>query len=156
MEELKKIICSHPKYVRAIKEIQKAERNRLFCLHNKEHFLEVYRIMKILNKEMCFSFSKEELYITSMLHDLGRCKKNQKNHAKNGAVIAKKILTDIGFDRFKVRKITDAIKSHSKSIVNEKLAFLLQKADIYSRSCSQCNMREECYWSDELKNHRKF
>lgn len=94
-------ILGDEEYLKYIHEIEELERDRIFCRHNMEHFLNVARIACLLDHEDSYDVSKPEdshdalkpagspdtskpigshgtsswaeiIYATALLHDIGR------------------------------------------------------------------------------------
>ena len=55
-------ILSHPVFREQFALLQEAEKDRIFCRHTMEHFLDVARLMYIYNLEDQAGFSKEMIY----------------------------------------------------------------------------------------------
>ena len=144
-------------YNQCMAEIEKAEEQREFCLHDIEHSLAVARIAYIINLEENLGFDKECIYAMALLHDIGRCEEYDKGtpHHTAGSRIAEQILRATGFDEEETYFITTAIESHkdiSGDISKNDLRYVLYKADKLSRNCFECKMYDECYWDEAKKN----
>lgn len=160
-EELKKMervwkIYTHPLYVQNQEKNKMAERERLFCRHNIEHFLTVARIAYIFKLERNYEVSKENIYCAALLHDIGKWKQYSEGipHEIASAETAESILQDIGFDADEVYDITEAIRAHRKGNGKGELAEILYDADKISRDCFACEAEEACNWSEEKKNKK--
>ena len=92
-------ILSHPVFQEQFALLQEAEKDRIFCRHTMEHFLDVARLMYIYNLEDQAGFSKEMIYAAGLLHDIGRYEQMEKGtpHHLAGARLAERILTDCDF-----------------------------------------------------------
>lgn len=149
-----KLILQSPKYKSELNEITFLEKNRKFCKHDLVHFLDTARVMYIINLEKSLDISKDIIYATGLLHDIGRAEqyKNGTSHAVAGVEIAKPILYDCGYFQDEVEMIINAISCHRNS---EKdltvLGELLVTADKTVRVCGFCEMYQDCYWDEELK-----
>lgn len=155
MDRIKKLIL-HPVYKECIEKNMMAEKERIFCHHDMEHFLSVARIMYIRVLEEHLLFSKEIVYGTALLHDIGRFQEYESGirHDSASAEIAKKLLADCGFVKKEIELITSAIMGHRCSINNEgrsSLGELLYFADKCSRNCEFCSATSDCKWSDNQK-----
>ena len=148
-------ILQNEKFIKIMSDIEKYETDRKFCLHGIDHGIDVARICYILALEEKLDIDKEVIYAMALLHDIGRVSEYEKgiSHHEQGADMAGRLLREAGFDENDVKAICKAIEGH-KHISEEggELATLLFKADKLSRKCFACNMYEECYWKDELKN----
>ena len=153
-------IYTHPLFIKCVAAIEDAEKERIYCHHDMEHFLNVARIAYILSIEREYNLSKEEIYATALLHDLGRMQEyaNGTPHHEASVENAKKILTEAGFDAHECMRICNAIRAHRTAIREiagteaQLLAEVIREADKLSRDCYRCKARDGCYWSDEKKN----
>ncbi len=149
-------IYRHPRYIELLQRLEVLEKDRKFCRHNMQHFLDVARIMLILSFEQNLSVSKDIIYAAALLHDIGRVSQYEQNipHNKASADIAETILKDCGYESRERLEICNAILNHrnggDKSC--DLLESLLYRADKLSRLCFSCKANDECYWSAELKN----
>ncbi len=155
MEKVNKICC-HPIWKSSLEKIQELERERIFCRHNIEHFLDVARIAYIENLEKGLHLSKEMIYGAAMLHDIGRHLQYEQgiSHDKGSAMLAEGILKDCGFDEKERSEILSAILMHRAPETGsmDNLAGLIYRADKKSRMCAFCAACQECNWSEEKKN----
>ena len=71
MERFQKIVW-HEKYKETYERLQQLEIDRKFCGHDIEHFLSVARISYLMILEKRLPVSKDIIYATALLHDLGR------------------------------------------------------------------------------------
>jgi uncharacterized protein len=151
----------HPLYRECICTILKYEQERKFCGHSPAHLLDVARIMYIRNLENGYGISKEIIYTTALLHDLGRAKEyaDGSPHEEAGAQIAKQILKECDYSRNESMEILDAIRAHrhdGAEKAERPLARLLQEADHLSRNCFDCAAEQDCHWSDKRKNRQLY
>ncbi|GAV23207.1 HD domain-containing protein [Carboxydothermus pertinax] len=138
--------------VRRINIIADLEKEREFCRHDVQHFLDVARILHILNYENNLELLQELVYITAFLHDLGRVEEYQKglDHAKIGVEIARRILmTKELFTDDEIYLITGAIAGHRNSN-STGFAKLLYLADKLSRPCLSCKVLSKCHKGEEM------
>ena len=155
MERIQRIF-EHPVYRRNFNGIQEAEKDRRFCRHDLQHFLDVARIIRIYDLEDGGGLPEEIVYAAALLHDIGRYEELTCGtpHDAAGAELAEEILTDCGFAAGDIGMIKDAIVGHrNKDMCGGKLAAYLYRADKQSRCCFACSAADECKWSDEKKNH---
>lgn len=157
MDRIQEII-RHPKYQFHIEEIRKAEADRIFCLHDMSHFLDVARIAMILNQEEHLEIPKDIVYATGLLHDIGRAREYQDGtaHEMESARLAPAILKDTGFTGQEIERIVKAIADHrTKEIAsNQDLSGIIYRADKASRPCFACAVCSMCKWPDAKKNLR--
>lgn len=155
MERLNKIINSS-EFNDIIKEIAVCEKDRIFCNHSLQHFIDTARICYILvledriqnGVEMAAPLSMEIVYAAGMLHDIGRLEQYRAgvDHAEEGARIAEKMLRGAGFTKSEREIITTAIKEHRRIPDNPSyLGEKLYKADKLSRPCYNCEAADGCY-----------
>lgn len=139
-----------------VEKNEAAEVGRHFCRHDMGHFLDVARIAWILNLEEGLGISKEWIYGTALLHDIGRHDQYAKGepHQEAGARRAPGILRACGFSEQETREIVAAIRSHRDGQVagESSLRGLLYRADKASRACFCCKAREQCNWKEDRKN----
>ncbi len=154
-------IVRDPLFQECLSKNKREERDREFCKHDLQHFVDVCRITYILMLESG-SFSnfietnnlsgpqaaKETVYAAGILHDIGRWRQYQtgEDHSVIGAELAEQILKRASFSVQEIRVITRAILEHraqrdQMSILGE----LLHRADNLSRACHECGAKEMCY-----------
>lgn len=154
-------IVRDPLFRECLEKIKKAERDREFCKHDLQHFVDVARITYILMLESGeFSHfireeglkgpqaGKEIIYAAGILHDVGRWKEYEtgEDHAPVGAELAEQILKRAGFDSNEIRIITQAIHEHREQRTQmTMLGELLHRADNLSRACHECSAQAKCY-----------
>lgn len=153
---LKKVneILNNIIYKKYIREIELIEKDRVFCKHNINHFLDMARIAYILVLEEGLSFSKEVIYAIGLLHDIGRAEeyKNNINHDEASVVISEKILKETSYTNDEINLILKAIKNHGNDGVEDKFLKIIYKSDKLARKCFKCKAQDECYWSAKKKN----
>lgn len=154
-------IYTHPLYQQHFLALQGREKDRVFCRHTMEHFLDVARLMYIRNLEEQAGLPKELIYAAALTHDIGRNEQyvSGEPHEEAGARLAGEILKECGFQEEEIQKIQTAILSHRGSKDRgpeeqhtEKLSQYLYWADKKSRNCFSCPACEECNWSEQKKN----
>lgn len=147
-------IWNHPLYQNELNKLQLLEVDREFCRHTPEHFLDVARLAYIRALEENAPVSKELIYCTALLHDIGRARQYEDGtpHDEAGAAIAGQILNELGFSMEEVEVIVSAIRGHRAQTDQTVLGKLLYTADKSSRNCFFCKAESECYWSPAKKN----
>lgn len=155
---MKKIeaIWNHPKFRHYLALNEEWEKDRIFCLHDKNHMLDVARIGYILNLEQNLGFEKELIYAAALLHDIGKWMQYQDGtpHHKASAFLCMEILQDAGFSAIECHIIQSAIATHKEYLLEDaSLNRLLYVADKKSRLCFACAQKEHCNWKDSQKNH---
>ena len=148
-------IWQHPLYQQNLKELIRLESDRIFCRHTPEHFLDVARLAYIFALERGITCSRELIYCTALLHDIGRAKQYTDGtpHDEAGVQIAEEILSDLNFAPEEKAQILTAIGEH-RSLGKDvpPLSQLLYEADKKSRMCFLCPAEKECYWDLSKKN----
>lgn len=156
MERFQKIVW-HEKYQKTYERLQQLEKDRKFCGHDMEHFLSVARISYVMILEKNLNISKDLIYATALLHDLGRADQYEKgiSHEEAGAALAEEILTDCGYTKEEREFMIRTIRKHrNMEDESESFASIFYHADKLSRDCIHCKAKEECYWSEEKKNNK--
>ena len=157
MERITKIYHD-PVYRKELQFILEAERDRQFCRHDMQHFLDVARIGWVLCLERKLNIPKEMVYAAALLHDIGRGMQYREgvHHDEASVLLAGHILPKCGFSAVQTKEICDAIAGHRMSSeVTEcrtDLGKILEEADHASRCCFACGAEPECYWPKEKKN----
>ena len=149
------IILNNKEYKHALEKLSEYERNREFCNHTIEHFIDVSRIAYIMVLEEKLSVSKEVIYAIGLLHDIGRVKQYEEgiHHDIASVEMSKEILKETSFTDEEINIILNGIANHRKESDN-KLEEIIYKADKLSRQCFNCKAEKECYWSSEKKNFK--
>lgn len=142
-------------YLKQIEQLEELETERRFCRHGLEHVLDVARIAWIQVLEEKLSYEKEEVYLTALLHDIGRILEYREGipHHEAGQKMAEDILGQIGYPKEKSTIILTAIGEHrKKNKLNDDFINIIKKADSISRNCFFCKACGECKWKEERKN----
>lgn len=152
MENINKILNNNL-YKESLKKLKAYEKEREFCNHTIEHFIDVARISYIMVLEENITISKEIVYAIGLLHDIGRVKQYEEgiNHDLASVEMSKEILKETNFNKEEIEIILNGIANH-RSESDNKLEEIIYKADKLSRQCFNCKVEEECYWSKEKKN----
>lgn len=150
-------ILFHAQYQNALEQIGIWEREREFCRHTIEHFLDVARLAYIRSLEKGLDVKKDVIYAAALLHDIGRYQQyeNGTPHEVASARLAEGILQDCAYSEEERAQIEQAILGHRSSHGGENadvLGKLLYWADKASRNCFACDAREACHWPDEKMN----
>ena len=147
-------IWNHPLYQTELRKLQLLEADREFCRHTPEHFLDVARLAYIFALERGLDCSRELIYCTALLHDIGRARQYEDGtpHDEAGAIIAGQILKELGFPPEEMEAIVSAIRGHRAETDQTILGKLIYRADKKSRNCFSCKAEPECYWSPAKKN----
>ena len=149
------IILNNKEYKQALEKLSEYERNREFCNHTIEHFMDVSRIAYIMVLEEKLNVSKEVIYAIGLLHDIGRVKQYEEgiHHDIASVEMSKEILKETSFTDKEINIILNGIDNHRKESDN-KVEEIIYKADKLSRQCFNCKAEKECYWSSEKKNFK--
>ena len=149
-------IYRHPSYQAGLMQNKNAEKHRIYCRHNIQHFLDVARLAWIYNLERGLQLKKEMVYAAALLHDIGRFRQYEEGiaHDVASAELAEQILPDAGFSEKETEEICDAILKHRNKDLDEKgnLGDALRWADKKARRCYACEAEKTCYWKEEKKN----
>ncbi|MBC8062521.1 MAG: HD domain-containing protein [Clostridiaceae bacterium] len=148
-------IIENKKYIRCIKKNEKGEKNRIYCKHTLEHFVDTARIAYIISLEKGLNIDKEIIYASALLHDIGKWKQYESGipHEIASSAIAKTILLECDFNSEEISLITEAIDNHRTKVENPfDLNGILALADKLSRNCFYCTVKGKCNWNDEKKN----
>ena len=138
-----------------LKDLTRLEADRVFCRHTPEHFLDVARLAYIFALERKLNCSRELIYCTALLHDIGRAEQyiTGTPHDEAGVRIAETILSDLDFSSEEKEAILSAIEEHRSSGKETSiLSQLIYEADKKSRNCFLCEAEPQCYWSPQKKN----
>ena len=110
-------IWQHPLYQKHLNALTRLESDRIFCRHTPEHFLDVARLAYIFALERNLDCSRELIYCTALLHDIGRAEQysNGTPHDEAGVTIAGQILADLNFSESEKAQILTAIGEHRYS-----------------------------------------
>ena len=148
-------IMNNMLYREALEKLSEYERDREFCNHTIEHFIDVSRIAYIMALEENLSVSKEVIYAIGLLHDIGRVRQYEEgiHHDIASVEMSREILKETSFTEDEVNIILNGIANHRKESDN-KLEEIIYKADKLSRQCFNCKAEKECYWSSEKKNFK--
>lgn len=149
-------IIKNERYRKLSEELAELEKDRIFCKHDMEHFLNVARIAVIFCKESGIEPDIDIIYAASLLHDIGRVEEYRSGipHDKASEAIASEILGEIGCPADKKAEIIRLIASH-RTAENGKteLEKIFFRADKKSRLCFCCNAKDECNWPEYKRNN---
>ncbi len=152
MERIDKII-NNEEFRRIVAETEELEKDRVFCHHDMDHFLDVARIATMIASDEDIDVPRDMIYAAALLHDIGRVKQYREDfpHESASAAIAPSILCECDFNAGEIKEITHAIREHgNENIRNERnLAGLLYRADKLSRKCYMCKAVSDCHKSPE-------
>lgn len=152
MERVNRIL-NNGKYKELVAEIDELEKDRIYCHHDMDHCLDVARIATIIAGEEHLDISREIIYATALLHDIGRAEqyKNEIEHELAGAAIAPSILEECGFNEDETNDIVVAILNHGNEQIMEDrdLSGIIYRADKASRKCYVCKAIDTCTKPEE-------
>ena len=148
-------ILNNKDYKIYLEELSELEKERVFCNHTIEHFLDVSRIAYIRVLEEGLKYSKEVIYAIGLLHDIGRVLeyKEEIPHHEGSVIIAKDILKETSFTKEEKDEILKGIENHRKDSGDE-LSRIIYESDKLSRNCFSYKAEKDCYWSKEKKNFK--
>ena len=141
-------------YKREVELIANDEKDRIYCKHDLEHFLDVSRIAYMMNLEEKLGYDKEIIYAIGLLHDIGRHKEYESglDHHIASVAMSEEILGQVGFSKEEIELICAAIDNHRNERCINRLHEIIYKADKISRKCYACGAIDTCKWSDNKKN----
>lgn len=117
------------------------EKNRAYCRHDLEHFLNTARIAWIFALEKGLSPEKEQIYLAALLHDLGRVEEYEQeiSHEEASAAFAGEILRRLGYDEKKTKEICYAVAAHRerRTFLQLKMTCVLSRGSFRIGSSSQ-------------------
>ena len=154
-------ILENRSFLEAVQRIEQSEENRRFCKHDLGHFLDTARMMYLITLEQGLPFTKDLVYGAGLLHDIGRDPRSggEGSHAQAGLPAARTILEECGYTEEETGEILQAVAAHSGNrgtVLPMNLAELLYYADKAGRRCFRCEVREDCYWPEDMKNNSLF
>jgi uncharacterized protein len=149
------LILKNGLYNEYLKKNEVCEVNRIYCLHDIRHFLDVARIAYILKLESALEIGKDTVYAAALLHDIGKWQQYRSGipHEEASAALAGEILVQCGYDECEREIIIRAIREHrtegnGKSLLGE----LIYRSDKLSRNCFICKAEASCNWDENKKN----
>ena len=149
-------ICRHKLWRESVDEIARLEQDRVFCRHDRTHFLDVARRADPEHRERGLRVDQAPISAAAQLHDIARHLQSATNlpHDEAGAQLAEIIMADCGFSPAERAEVTQAILQHrgDGDRSRDGLAALLYRADKASRMCLFCAAEPGCNWSREKKN----
>lgn len=152
---MERLMCifNDEKYTQYLETINENEKSRIFCRHGLQHFLDVARISYIINLEEDLGYSKELIFVASILHDIGRGVPPELagDHEIDSWNLAFELLVKYNFSDTEINLIKEAILGHRKD-EQSGFANLIYRGDKLSRDCYECKAEKECYWPIDKKN----
>ncbi|MGL4875483.1 MAG: HD domain-containing protein [Clostridium sp.] len=147
-------IFENEKYREYLNELEILEKDRVFCKHNLEHFLNFSRIAYIKVLENKLNVPKEVIYAIGLLHDIGRVLEYKEgvDHHIGSVILSKEILKETSYTEEEKNLIYECIDSHRFANHNNILFEIIYESDKLSRECFKCKVEKECYWKKEKKN----
>lgn len=150
-------ILMNARFQEYVRKNEESEAGRIFCLHGLAHSLDVARIAYIINLEQKLGYTKDMVYGTALLHDIGKWQEYAESipHDVASAALAREILRECAYSVEEAAEIEEAILQHRREAKRENsLHQLLYYADKKSRSCFNCKAAAECYWKEEKRNYK--
>lgn len=164
-------LLKRPEYLDLQKEIEKLEADRIYCKHKFAHSLDVCRIAWILfleeqvqsenqaeNRQTDLAEWKERIYLTGLLHDIGRVAQYQtgEHHGEAGRKISARLLAEIDCPDAWRDEILFVVALHfgkdGERMREKSLGDYICRADHLSRNCFLCDASPTCKWLEEEKN----
>lgn len=171
-------IFNTKEYSILFEKLQELEKDRAFCNHTLEHFLDVARLMYIKfledsSKEDKGSYEndidawafelpagevKDLIYATALMHDIGRVDQieNGISHEEASCIHCDEILLKCGYNQLEIKRVKAAIGSHRNKTgeISGYFSRLLYWADKKSRNCFNCKEINECNWNRDKMNSK--
>ena len=140
-------------YQTYLEKIRRCEEQRKFCRHNVSHFLAVARIATIKVKESELRFSRDLIYTTALLHDIGRFVQyeNKTPHEIASHALAIPLLDTLDYSEAEKSTILAAILNH-RNPTAQGFSRIFYESDKISRECFACPAEKECDWPKQKKN----
>lgn len=140
-------------YQDCLKRTKDHEKKRKFCKHNLSHFLDVARIATIKSRESHLDVSKDLIYTTALLHDIGRFLQYEEKipHEVASYNLALEFLENLDFSIEEKTTILDAVLNH-RNPEAKGFSLIFYESDKGSRSCFSCSQEKQCRWAKEKKN----
>lgn len=140
------LIYHHPVFQERFQALQAAEQNRRFCRHTLEHLLDVARLMYIYALEEQYPVSKELIYATALMHDIGRMDQIECGtpHEQAGAALCEIILPECRFLPDEIAQIKAAILCHRRGVrktcgdkdIARNTNQIIEQTDLGNEGCS--------------------
>lgn len=155
MDQLKNtnLLYQNRDYQTYLENIKTYEIKRQFCHHDLAHFLAVARIASIKTTEAGLNFSRDLIYTTALLHDIGRFVQYQDKtpHEIASHQLAIPLLETLDYSDDENKLILDAIRNH-RNPEAQGFSRIIYESDKLSRACFCCPVEKECDWSSQKKN----
>jgi len=155
MERYEKIV-SNTIFMEHIQKIDRLEKDRIYCRHNSGHLMDVARIAMLINLDEEYNISKDLIYASALLHDIGRDIEYEEgiSHEIASADIAPEILTATSYTEDEIDIIVKSIINHRNPDIKmeRSLTGLLYRADKLSRACYLCNAYDKCHKAIDKRN----
>ena len=155
MDQLKNtnLLYQNQDYQNYLSKISNCEKQRKFCCHDVPHFLSVAHIASIKTIEAGLNFSRDLIYTTALLHDIGRFVQYEDKtpHEIASHQLAMPLLETLDFTDDENKLILDAILNH-RNPEAQGFSQIFYESDKLSRACYSCPVEQECDWSAEKKN----
>ncbi len=149
------LILNNGNYRRNLSLLRDLEKDRIFCRHDIQHFLNVARITVILCNDRGVEASRDLIYSAALLHDIGRIQEQLSGvpHHIAGQETAAEILDEVGCPEEMKQQIIGMIASHRSSAPkHNELEEIFCEADKRSRLCLECGAESLCNWAGDKKN----
>ncbi len=142
-------------YRERVAGIEELEKDRIFCRHGMDHFLDVARIAALMAADEGLAYDRDVIYAAALLHDIGRPEQYEDGteHELASAAVAPYILEECGYNEEEIELIVTAIINHGNEAVKDDkdLTGLLYRADKASRKCYMCKATDECHKSEDKR-----
>lgn len=149
------LILHNQKYNQYLCNNNEAEKDRKFCRHDINHFMDVARLAYIQVLEKNLNYAKDVIYAVALLHDIGRWLQYEDNtpHETASEELAKEILEQSDYNIEEIDVICNAIINHRMINNEDTLNAIINCSDKLSRKCFHCAAIKECNWNEDKKNY---
>ncbi len=149
------LILNNKEYRARVKRIEELEKDRIFCRHGMDHFLDVARIATLMAADEGIDAERDIIYAAALLHDIGRVEQYEDGteHEIASAALAPFILEECGYSEAQIEMMVNAIINHgNEAVMDEKnLTGLLYRADKASRKCYMCEAADKCHKAENKR-----
>jgi hypothetical protein len=155
MDQLKNTnqLLHNDQYLTCLEKIRQCEEQRIFCRHDLAHFLAVARIAMIKVLEADLGLSRDLVYTTALLHDIGRFVQyqNKTPHEIASHDLALPLLDTLDYSEDEKKLILEAILNH-RNPKTQGFNRIFYESDKISRECFCCPAQTACDWPKQKKN----
>lgn len=162
------ILLKDNKYKQDLDTLCALEANRVFCGHDLNHFQEVSRIARIINRENNLGIDDDVIDLCAYLHDMGRIREYNEgvNHHDAAYEYGRNMMENLDIPENVMEEVLSGIR-HSRHRFDAKERFdnrhelknlddIISFADHFSRKCFDCEAAGDCKWSQGERIMREY